>query len=238
MVAMEQIFRDQKFKDFRDRDSSALFSDIEFRYCRFETCHVSMTFEPAKRSTLRRIKLIHCEQVNCNIWPAILEDVTVDGLDTGRLLIANACAYRHVVLRGNVGNIKICRWVPWISGPAGYLVRRQEAMDRANAEYYKGVDWALDISQAEFISGEVEGIPLGLVRRDPATQFVLRATAIKEGRWRGVQEARKDWHALLDAYDKKGTGDVILIAPKAAPDFKPLLAGLMALRAAGVAEPD
>jgi len=111
-------------------------------------------------------------------------------------------------------------------------------MDRANADYYKGIDWALDISQAEFTSGEVEGIPPELVRRDSETQVVLRSQAIKEGRWREVNLSGTYWSPLLDAYAKEGMGDVVLIAPKAAPDFKALLKGLMALREAGIVEPD
>lgn len=238
MTTMPQVFKNETFRNFRDRESGAIFSDLEFRRCRFEVAGVSITLEPAKRSTFRRIKFVQCEQDKCIIWPGIIEDVVIDGLDTGRLLIANACAYKHVVLRGEVGNIKICRTIPWVSGPAGYLVRRQEAMDRANAEYYQGVDWALDISQAEFTSGEVEGIPPELVRRDPETQFVLRSHAIKDGRWRKVNLSGTYWSPLLDAYSKEGVGDVILIAPKAAPDFKPLLKGLIALREAGIVEPD
>jgi hypothetical protein len=177
-------------------------------------------------------------QDKCIIWPAIIEDVMVDNLDTGRLLIANACVYKHVVLRGKVGNIKICRRIPFVSGPAGYLTRRQEIMDQANAEYYRDVDWALDLSEAEFTSGEVEGIPPELVRRDPATQFVLREKAIKDGRWREVNLSGTYWSSLLDAYAREGMGDVILVAPKAAPDFKVLLKGLMMLREAGVVESD
>jgi hypothetical protein len=237
---MTQLFRNQTFRGlgFDDRDSARVFSDLEFHGCHFQSIALSITFDPSKRSTVRRVKLADCSVKGCQLWPAVLEDVTVDGLKTAQLFIANACAYKHVVLRGKLGDIKICRWVPWVKAPADYLPRKQDVMDRANAEFYKGVDWALDISQAEFTSGEVEGIPPELVRRDPATQFILRSHAIKEGRWRQVEEARTDWYALLDAYDKKGTGDVVLIAPKAAPDFKALLKGLVALREAGVLEPD
>lgn len=235
---MTKIYNNRKFKDFMDRDSGAVFGDLEFLGCFFETCNISMTFDPTRRSTLCGIKLVGCEQKNSGIWPAIIEDVTVDGLLTGRLLIANACAYNHVVLRGKVGNIKICRRIPWVSDVPALMARRQAAMDRANADYYKDVDWALDISQAEFTSGEIEGIPPDLVRRDPATQFILSAKAIKEGRWREVEEARADWYALLDAYEKEGMGDIVLVAPKAAPDFQTLLNGLLALREAGVVEPN
>lgn len=233
---MIRAFKNQTFKDFSDRESSAIYSNLEFHQCHFQSIALSITFDPGKRSTVRHVKLDDCSEKGCHLWPAILEDITVDGLRTGQLFIANACAYKHVVLHGKIGNIKICRSVPWVSSPAGYLERRQEAMDRANAEYYKSVDWALDISQAEFTSCEVEGIPPELVRRDPETQFVVRAKAIEEGHWRKVEAAREDWHVLLDTYDKKGTGDVVLIAPKRAPDFKTLLNGLRALREAGIAE--
>jgi hypothetical protein len=237
---MTQVFKNQTFRGlgFDDRDSARVFSDLEFHECHFQSIALSITFDPSKRSTVRRVKLADCSEKGCHLWPAILEDVTVDGLKTAQLFIANACAYKHVVLRGKLGDIKICRSVPWASAPAGYLPRKQEAMDRANAEYYKSVDWALDISQAEFTSGEVEGIPPELVRRDPATQFVLRVKAIKEGRWREVDLSGTYWSPLLDAYAKEGMGDVVLIAPKAAPDFKALLKGLVALREAGVVEPD
>jgi hypothetical protein len=234
---MNRLFNGGRFTDFTLRNSDATFSDLEFQQCRFEACDVSITFDPAKRSTFKSIKFIRCSQNKCTIWPAIIEDVTVEGLETGRLLIANACAYKHVTLRGNVGNIKICRSVPFVTSlTEANLARSQNAMDQANAHYYKTVDWALDISQAEFMSGEVEGIPPELVRRDRDTQFILRRHAIKEGRWRQVEAARADWHTLLDAYDKENMDDVILIAPKAAPDFKSLLKGLIALREAGILE--
>ena len=235
---MSRVFKQQEFTDFADRESGATFNDLDFYRCRFNVCNVSITHDPAKRSTFRRIKFTECSQNKCMIWPAAIEDVTVDGLDTGRLLIANACAYKHVVLRGKVGNIKVCRSVPWISAPTGYLERCQAAMDKANAEYYRGVDWALDISQAEFTSGEIEGIPPELVRRDPTTQLVLRSHAIQEGRWRHVDLSGTYWRPLLDAYQREGMGDVVLVAPKAAPDFKVLLNGLLALRDAGIVEPN
>jgi hypothetical protein len=236
---MTQVFRNQTFRGlgFDDRDSGRVFSDLEFYRCNFQNIALSITFDPAKRSTVRGVKLVNCSEESCHLWPAILEDVTVDGLETAQLFVANACAYKHVVLSGKLGDVKICRSVPWASAPAGYLARKQEATDRANADYYESVDWALDISQAEFTSGEVEGIPPELVRRDPATQFVLRAKAIKERRWREVDLSGTYWFPLLDAYAKEGMGDVVLVAPKAAPEFKALLKGLIALREAGIVEP-
>lgn len=236
---MTKAFRSQTFMDVDDRESGAIFSDLAFYRCRFERCAVSITLDPGKRSTFCRMKIVQCEEVNCGIWPAIIEDVMIDGLETGQLLIANACAYRHVVLRGKVGSIKLRRAVPYTSSvPAWGVPRVQERMDRANAEYYAKVDWALDISEAEFTSGEVEGIPLDLVRRDPETQVIVRSKAIQEGLWRQVDLSGTYRSVLLDAYARRNVSDGILVVPKAARNFKDLQRGLMALRRAGIAEPD
>jgi hypothetical protein len=235
---MTQVFNLQTFGRIRDRDSATVFSDLDFHKCRFDDARVSMTSSPATRSTFRRIRFYDCSQTNCAIGPAIIDDVLIEGIDGRGLLIANACAYRHVILRGRVGDIKICRRIPSVSGPAGMLLHRQQKFDKANDEFYLDVDWALDISRAEFTSGEVEGIPVHLVRRDRSTQIVVRFSAIRTGRWRQVDLSGTYWAALLSAYEKKETGDVILAAPKAAPDFEALLTGLVRLRDAGIAEQD
>jgi hypothetical protein len=235
---MTKVYHRQNFERVRDLNSAAVFDDMEFRECRFDGARVSLASSPENRSTFRGIRLFGCTHVGCAVGPAIIDNVLIEGLAGRELLIANACAYRHVVLRGSVGDIKFCRRVPSVSGPVGMLSRRQAKFDEANAEFYSNVDWALDISDAEFNSGEVEGVPVHLVRRDRSTQFVVRSSAIHACRWREVDLSGTYWPALLTAYDLKRTGDVILVAPKAAPDFERLLAGLVRLRDAGVADPE
>lgn len=65
-----------------DRDSAAVFSDVEFVKCRFESCGFSVTRDPNLRSTLRRARFTRCEQRGSTLKAAILEDVVVDDLRT------------------------------------------------------------------------------------------------------------------------------------------------------------
>jgi hypothetical protein len=117
-----------------------------------------------------------------------------------------------------------------------------DAFQRANAIYYQGVDWALDISEAEFSEVDLEGIPGHLIRRDPRTQVrVTRAKAL-EGRWRTVNLSGTYWAILLEEFANDGSAQssdtVVLAAPKLARNFRTHLGALDTLRAEGIAESD
>jgi hypothetical protein len=60
-----KVFEKKTFERFYDQDSGAVFSDLEFRDCVFQSCAISMTQNPRLRSTIRNIKLINCEEVSC-----------------------------------------------------------------------------------------------------------------------------------------------------------------------------
>lgn len=52
-----QVFANQTFKDFDDRDSGAVFSDMKFDHCHFDGCLLSKTQNPNLRTTIRNIFL-------------------------------------------------------------------------------------------------------------------------------------------------------------------------------------
>ena len=64
---------------------------------------------------------------------------------------------------------------------------RRAAYDSARAAFYESVDWALDLSAADF-GGEtsIDGIPLRLVRRDPETQVIVAADRLTTVDWRSA----------------------------------------------------
>jgi len=235
---VNRIIKNETFTRFDDRKSGATFGKLEFEECRFVNCAVSLEAEPEKRTTIKGVRFSRCRQKNCSINPSFVEDVTVEDLDSESLLIVWACAFKHVVLRGNVGNLKINRSIPFSYARRDLRPALQSAFDRTNREYYEDVDWALDIREAEFTSGTVLGVPANLVRRDNATQFILRHEAIVEGRWRELDLSRTYWSPLLNAYHERAEGDVILIAPKASRDFDAALAGLVSMYDAGILERD
>jgi hypothetical protein len=231
---MTTVFHDQEFKKFFDQDSRRTFSDLEFRNCRFINCRISITKNPRRRSTIRDVRLIGCETRMCGIEAAIIEDAVVDGLKTNYPLPIGGSVFKHVVLKGDIGRLMIDSTVL----PGKLTEAEQEAFDEANAAYYASVDWALDISEARFRECDLRDIPAKLVRRDPATQVIVKREKALLESWRQLDLSSTYWATSLEIFLRRGSEDIVLVAPKSDPQYKRLLAGLMMLRETGVAEPD
>lgn len=230
---MATVFEKQEFKAFYDRDSGRTFSDLEFRSCSFLDSRISITRDPKLRSIVRHVRLIDCEQRGCALSAALIEDVLVDGLRTNGLLQTWGAAFKHVTLRGRIGRVMMSPAVA--TGTA--TQSQQRAFDEANAAYYATVDWALDISEAEFEEVDIRRVPARLIRRDPETQVVVTRARAMEGRWRDLDLSRTDWAGWIDLFLKDGDPDLVLVAPKQHRDCRHLLDGLKMLRDVGVAEP-
>lgn len=234
MTQSIRVFERQELVRFYDQDSGRTFSGIEFRKCSFLSSAISITRKPELRSTVREVKLIQCEERGCALEAAIVENVLVDGLKTHGLLQAWGAVFKHVTLRGKIGRVMISPAVA--TGMA--TKAQQRAFDEANAAYYAGVDWALDISEAEFEEGEIQRVPAHLVRRDPATQVVVTREMALQGGWRQLDLSKTHWATSLEFMLKRGDPDVVLVAPKRHRRYRELLEGLRMLRDAGVAEPE
>jgi len=233
---MTRVFRDQLFRRFFDDDSRSVFEDVEFRHCSFESCVVSNTKDPALRSTVRRLQFIACDSSGFNsLGPAIIEDTTVDGLKVNDVLQTWGMVFKHVTLKGRIGRMMLSNCLFPSSTTTEAM---QRAFEEANAAFYASVDWALDISEAEFQELSFRGIPGRLVRRDRETQIVVSRQKAMGGEWRKLDLDKTYWQVALELMLERGDEDVVLVAPKRAKDFKHLLRGLQLLRDAGVAEPD
>lgn len=229
-----RIFEKQEFARFYDRDSGATFEDVEFRKCRFLSSRISIARSPELRSTVRNVRLIQCEQRGCALQPAIVEDTLVDGFKTNGLFQTWGAVFKHVTLRGIIGRVMMSPF----AAPATGTASQQRAFDEANAAYYASVDWALDISEAEFEEGEIQRVPARLIRRDPATQVVVTREGAMRGEWRRLNLSKTHWDTSIEFMLERGDPDVVLVAPKRDRKYRDLLDGLKRLRDAGVAEPD
>ena len=116
--------------------------------------------------------------------------------------------------------------------------KHQAAFDQANAEYYKTVDWALDISEARFYECDIRGVSASLIIRDPETQVVVTREKALQGKWKELDLSKTYWAGWIDLFLQSGEPDVVLVAPKRYPKYQDWLDGLKMLRDAGVAEPD
>ena len=114
----------------------------------------------------------------------------------------------------------------------------QRAFDDVNTEYYRRVEWALDISKGEFKELCIRGLPGHLVRRDPDTQFLVTRERAMLGNWRNLGFQENLIPTSLDMFLQRAESSIVLTASKRSPKFKEHLEDLKLLRLAGVAEPD
>jgi hypothetical protein len=235
---MTRVYAEEEFDDFKDRDSAALFSDLEFKRCLFSSCSLSRTDQPSRRSRIHHIRILDCEAAGCFLGPAIVEETVVDGLKIPKRLIAEGSVFKHVILKGRIDRLLLYEVNPNLVASPEYRAKVRETFDQANAEYYKTVDWALDISQAEFLDFNVRGIPSRLIRRDPFTQAVVKYEKAMNGEWKKLDLSGTWWPVALEMLAKSNWEDAILIAPKRHRQFSQALKGIYVLRDAGIAEPD
>jgi hypothetical protein len=231
---MSKLFQDRKFSAFHDRNSRKTFSDLEFRRCYFESCRISWTRDPRRRITVRNVQMVDCEQRGCALDAAIVEDVLVDGFKTDTLFQTWGAVFKHVTLRGKLGRLMISPYTSSFIVNGMKDLRLQKPFDEANRLYYSLVDWALDIREAQFVEADLRGIPGQLVLRDSETQFLITREKGLEGMWKEVDLSGTHWKTAIEIFLEGGRESEILVAPKRNPRFRPLLAGLWALRDAGV----
>ncbi|HVS37286.1 MAG TPA: hypothetical protein VMS17_17120 [Gemmataceae bacterium] len=227
----------QKFFKLYDRDSGAVFQDVVFNNCVFDNCVLSLTRSPELRSTVRNVQLTNCASVNCGIKCAIFEEVTVDGLKTNDLLILWAPLFKHVILKGKTGQIKINA----VASSVNFSSEMQRPFDVARSRFYETVDWALDISEGQFTLLEMRGVPGRLVRRNPATQvLVTREKALLPGWRERLSPENTYWPMVIGSFLQDGEPDIVLVAPKSKRkgNYALYVEGLNELRRLGVAEPD
>jgi hypothetical protein len=211
---------------------------MEFIRCSFDNYSIAVTADPARRPMIRNCHLIDCSVHATYLNGAIVEDTIVDGLRTSartNLLVFGA-AFKHVTLRGRLGTL--------LSRPYTHLLaderhpERDDQFKQANAAYYAEVDWALDIREAEAAELTLIGVPARLVRRNPATQAVVRRAAVADGRWRTIDLGKAHWRITIEEMLDGGFDDVMLVAPTRSVNYAACLRGIEILRSEGIADPN
>jgi hypothetical protein len=161
----------------------------------------------------------------------VVEDTVITGLRTRGLLQIWGPVLKHVRLKGRLGRLMISDVHDPSASPSS-----REAFRADNRDRYADIDWAIDISEAEFEEADLRGVPGGLVRRDPETQVLVRRAALLDGRWRRVPLEDTWWGVALETLLLDGRESEVLVAPRRHPKFPKLRDGLDRLRDAGIAE--
>ena len=107
------------------------------------------------------------------------------------------------------------------------------AFDSAIVAYYQDVDWALDISAAEFSDADFYMVPGELVRRDPETQFLIHRDVVDE-----TKDVELPAYAQISIsrFEVTPFDSLVAIAPKRSKNFRRYLEDFRYLRQAGLAE--
>jgi hypothetical protein len=154
-------------------------------------------------------------------------------LKTNGLLQSWGAVFKHVVFKGKIGRIMIS---PLISGVAmGKLSQdNQKAFNEANGDFYSGIDWALDLREAEFEEADLRGVPGNLILRDCNSQFLITREKAIEGKWKDIDLSGTHWRTAIEFFLEGRMQSELFVAPKRHPRFRALLDGLWKLRDAGI----
>lgn len=230
------VYKEKLFVKLFDDDHRLPFQDLSFENCTFDNCGLALNAQVGTRSIIQNVNAQDCTVINCEVGPAVFEDVSIDSLKTNDLLIMWGAVFKHVRFNGRIGKIKINKRVD----PTNREQHLQQSFDRANKAFYSAVDWALDISDAIFREFQLEGVPSDLVIRDSNSQAIVRREKALKPEWRNnVSPFNSYWPFVIDMFLDSDDADIILVAPKAKPrkQLAKLLDGLKELRDLGVAEP-
>ncbi len=195
---------------------------------------LSNTRTPKLRSVVSNVRLIDCAADDCYIDAAIFENVEVHNLKSSDILRTYGATFKHVVLRGRFGNLMLKPVEPYIRNDP----EAAKVINGANQDYYRTIDWALDIRQLDCVSCEISAIPARLILRDPETQAVVRRENAIDQRWRSLEYGNTPWAYAISGMISDGDEDCVLIAGKRSRNFKAELAAIEMLRDQGIADPD
>lgn len=181
------------------------------------------------RLTIRDVEVRQCQHWACSAYGAVFENVVVTDLRGGGRAPSFmwGCLFSRVTLRG------------WISG---LLVRWQidpedDSLSReflaANLSRYQTMDWALDITQAQFSFVEsLPGVPAALVKRDPESHFVMTAAAAR--RLREESKEISVWTVIADNLLSSPIQDTVIAVGGLGKKLRTDLAAARALRDRGL----
>jgi hypothetical protein len=100
-------------------------------------------------------------------------------------------------------------------------------------DFYADVDWAVDITEAEFDNVDLYYLPGDLVRYDPETQFLLRRSALAEA---NTADLPPFADIAVSRFESTPFESLVAVAPRRNKKFPEILAHYRELRDRGIAD--
>jgi uncharacterized protein YjbI with pentapeptide repeats len=215
------------FERLRQYGSGRTFSDFELSRVAFTSSVLAQHDDPSFGLVVRDSVLRNCSFNACTMAGVKLENVTVDGARFKKSSISG-CVFRNVTLRGKIGQFIL-------GGPVSSLSAEMFAsFSSAMVDFYRDVDWALDIRDAVFADAAIRAVPGDLVLRDEDRHFLLDRTD------RDAVLSLSDAPPLVKAYfrdfDLTPFDSMVAVASQGSKTFEAQLADLRWLRERGLAK--
>lgn len=215
------LIEKQVFENVKSLGSHRTFEGLELRRCEFIGCALSQSDDPDLGLVIRDVTVTRCIVKRSHMHGVRLDNVVIDGLATSSTPNFSGCAFRHVTIRGRIGGLL---FLP---------PDQQSAFTDSIMRFYESVDWAIDISRAEFTSVNFFFVPGDLVRRDAETQYLLRRE-----RFADVDLSELPLRARIEVgrFELTPFDSIVAIAPKRSKHFAEIKADLDVLRRMALAE--
>ncbi|MEU3622782.1 hypothetical protein BS329_09740 [Amycolatopsis coloradensis] len=222
---MTQTYVKEKFEYRKIIESAATFTDLAFEQCAFVGGVIMQEHDdPTYPLALSNISLHKCKVGNVVLYGLRCDNVVVDTLSHGKPIEFEACVFDRVTFRGSLGAV---RFSPAIDEEP------RKSFAPGAAKLYEEIDWALDITEAEFSDIEIWDVPGHLVKRDPETQFLVRrATAAAAD----IDALPPYARVLVERAAEAPYDTSVLAAPIRSKSFEEALDALRTLRDLGIAE--
>lgn len=180
MLLSEELKHCQK-KQIIDEllEENAHVGNIWFERCNFESNFLSARIETrSKASVIRNVHFDRCLiNKNNSIGYGVFENVLFSNLKTSGVVFFRGSLFKESTFKGKCGRIALSSHAT--GSAVGLDARRmlsekeQEEMNIGAQTYYDKVDWALDISEAEFQDCDLaSSIPAKKVKRNPEIQGI------------------------------------------------------------------
>ena len=201
--------------------------DAECEQCQFDGGALVQFDDPSCGLVVRNVLLHKCRGGPVELHGVRFENVTVDGITNRGGLQLRSCVFDRVTLRGKIGPIMT------MEAHTSVPVELRAAFREQAVKLYDDIEWALDITEAEFSEVDLSFVPGNLVRRNPETQFLIHAEAARSAELESLPTYASILaeRAALSPYD--ATVAAVPTRSKNADEYR---AELQILRDRGIAE--
>ncbi|MFC9932299.1 hypothetical protein [Streptomyces sp. NPDC127190] len=198
----------QSIQGVRIIGSGRAYSGVELVRDTVSTCVVAQFDDPGYGLVVRDTLVQGCTVDRCQVQGVYFEGVTVDGLNAKQIHRLYGCVFNRVVLKGNIGPIMVM--------PPHRGLSDRELHIAGMVEKYRGVEWALDISEASFVDADFYCVPGDLVKYDPETQVLLR-----RDKFDGIHAGDLPTYAgiWVSRFTETPFNSIVAIAPRRSKSF-------------------